>query len=270
MSLENTPVTLAATGVTLNAEIRPGDDDSPVICLHGIWDDSKYFVELALEGAFPGQKMYLLDLRGHGESDKPEVGYGLNNYADDIIAFITERRMDNVVLVGHSLGALTSLLVAAEMPDRIRAMVLEDPPIPLRSENMETFATLVDLKQKSFETVVDEIKAWRPFITQEQAEDTARRLQQTADGVLAEAAKDLSITAEVPAPGVMIPAPTLVIQAGNEDQRAFGSEGSGILGAVLPNLTIETIPDTSHNVLREKPEQYRDLVQEWWNGVQPA
>ncbi|MEZ4569636.1 MAG: hypothetical protein R2849_04770 [Thermomicrobiales bacterium] len=71
MSLENTPVTLAATGVTLNAEIRPGDDDSPVICLHGIWDDGKYFVELALEGAFPGQKMYLLDLRGHGESDKP-------------------------------------------------------------------------------------------------------------------------------------------------------------------------------------------------------
>jgi pimeloyl-ACP methyl ester carboxylesterase len=270
MSLENTPVTLAATGITLNAEVRPGDDDSPVICLHGIWDDGKYFAELALAGAFDGQKMYLFDLRGHGESDKPEVGYGLNNYADDIIAFITERRLDNVVLVGHSLGALTSLLVAAEMPDRIRAIVLEDPPLPLRSESAETFATLVDLKQKSFEAVVDELKAWRPFITREQAEGSARRLLQTADGVLAEAAKDLATTAEVPAPGVTIPVPTLVIQAGNEDQRAFGSDGPGILGAVLPNLTIETISETSHNVLREKPEQYRDLVQAWWNDVQPA
>lgn len=270
MSLENTPVTLAATGVTLSAEVRPGDDDSPVICLHGIWDDGKYFVELALEGAFPGQKMYLFDLRGHGESDKPEVGYGLNNYADDIIAFITERRLDNVVLVGHSLGALTSLLVAAEMPDRIRAMVLEDPPLPLRAESAETFASLVDLKQKSYETVVDELRAWRPFITQEQAEASARRLLQTADGVLAEASKDLSITAEVPTPGVTIPAPTLVIQAGNEDERAFGSEGPGLLGEVLPNLTIETVPETGHNILREKPDQYRDLVQEWWNDVQPA
>lgn len=270
MSLENTPVTLAATGITLSTEVRPGDDDSPVICLHGIWDDGKYFADFPLKGAFDGQKMYLFDLRGHGESDKPDAGYGLNNYADDIVAFITERRLDNVVLVGHSLGALTSLLVAAAMPDRIRAMVLEDPPIPLRSGSAETFATLVDLKQKSFETVVDELRAWRPFITREQAEDSARRLQQTADGVLAEASKDLSITAEVPVPGVTIPAPTLVIQAGNEDERAFGSDGPGILGEVIPNLTIESIPETSHNVLREKPDQYRELVQAWWNDVQPA
>ncbi len=270
MSLENTPVTLAATGITLSAEVRPGDDDSPVICLHGIWDDGKYFAELALQGAFDGQQMYLFDLRGHGESDKPEAGYGLNNYTDDIVAFITERRLDNVVLVGHSLGALTSLLVAAELPDRIRAIVLEDPPIPPRSGNAETFATLVDLKQKSFETVVDELRAWRPFMTQEQAERSARRLQQTADAVLAEASQDLSATATVPVPGVTIPAPTLVIQAGNEDERAFGSDGPGLLGAVIPNLTIETIPETSHNVLREKPDQYRELVQEWWSSVQPA
>ena len=270
MSLENTPVTIAETGVTLNAEVRPGDDDSPVICLHGIWDDGKYFVDLALKGAFPGRKMYLFDLRGHGESDKPETGYGLNDYASDIIAFITERRLENVVLVGHSLGALTSLLVTAAMPDRIRAMVLEDPPLPLRAESAQTFASLVDLRRKSFDEVVDELKAWRPFITREQAEASARRLQQTAEGVLAEASQDLATTADVPAPGVTISAPTLVIQAGNEDQRAFGSEGPGLLGEVLPNLTIETIPDTSHNILREKPEQYRDLVQEWWNGVQPA
>lgn len=270
MPLVNTPVTLAATGMTLNAEMRPGDDASPVICLHGIWDDSKYFVDFAEGGAFPGQPMYLFDFRGHGASDKPEAGYGLNDYAGDIIAFIVEQRLDEVVLVGHSLGALTSLLVAAELPDRIRAMVLEDPPIPLRPASADTFSSLVDLKQKSFEQVVDELKAWRPFITQEQVEGSARRLLQTADGVLVEASQDLATTAEVPAPGVTIPAPTLVIQAGYEDQRAFGEAGPALLRAVLPNLTIETIPETSHNVLREKPDQYLALVQAWWNDVKPA
>lgn len=270
MALEKTPITLAATGLTLNAQVRPGNDDSPVICLHGIWDDGMYFASFAEAGAFDGQQMYLFDLRGHGDSDKPASGYGLNDYAADIIAFITERRLDNVVLVGHSLGALTSMLVAAEAQDRIRAMVLEDPPIPLRPASADTFAVLVDLKQKSFETVVDELRAWRPFMTQEAAEGSARRLQQTADGVLREASKDLAATADVPVPGVQIAAPTLVIQAGNEDERAFGSDGPEILGGVLPNLTIETIPETNHNVLREKPEEYRALVQAWWNDVQPA
>lgn len=270
MALEKLPITLTATGLTLNARVRPGDDDSTVICLHGIWDDGMYFVELAVAGVFDDSQMYLFDLRGHGDSDKPESGYGLDDYAADITAFITERQLDNVVLVGHSLGALTSLLVAAEVPDRIRAMVLEDPPIPLRSASADTFAILAELKQKSFETVVDELRAWQPSLSQEAAEGSARRLQRTADGVLREASQGLAATAEVPVPGVVIAAPTLVIQAGNEDMRAFGSDGPEILGAVLPHLTIETIPETSHNVLREKPDEYRALVQAWWNDVQPA
>jgi pimeloyl-ACP methyl ester carboxylesterase len=88
--------------------------------------------------------------------------------------------------------------------------------------------------------------------------------------VLAAATADLTGGREIPDSNTTIPAPTLVIQAGHEDQRAFGSEGHGLLGAVIPNLQIETIPETSHNVLREKPDQYRDLVQEWWRGVGAA
>ncbi len=269
MSLERTSIGLDSTGIALSAEVRPGENP-PVICLHGIWDEGKYFEKLATGGAFPGIRMYLFDLRGHGTSDKPESGYLLSDYAGDIIAFIIEQDLAKVVLVGHSLGALTSLLVAAELPGRIAAMVLEDPPVPLRTTTREVFATLLDLKQKPFETVVDEFQAWRPFLSPEEAEGSARRLIQTADGVLKEASGDLSGGREVPVPGVTIPSPTLVIQAGYEDQRAFGSEGRDRLGAVLPNLRVETIPETSHNVLREKPDQYQALVQEWWDAVQPA
>ena len=197
--------------------------------------------------------------------------YDWDDYAGDIIRLIRDQDLEQVVLVGHSLGALTSLLVAAELPDRIAAMVLEDPPIPLRETSGEVFANLLDLKRKPFETVVDEFRAWRPFLSRADAEGSARRLIQTADAVLFEASNTINRrNTQIPNPDVTIPAPTLVIQAGYEDQRAFGEDGPGLLGAVLPNLRIETIPGTSHNVFREKPEEYRALVQAWWGDVAPA
>ena len=258
-------------GLTLQARHRSGNG-APVICMHGIWDEGSYFNALAGDGpgTFAGHPMYLVDLRGHGESDKPESGYRWTDYADDIVCLVEDEGFERVVLVGHSLGAMTSLLAAAQIPDRIAAMVLEDPPVPMREAAGDVFGTLLELKQKPFETVVDEIRAWRPFITQDEAEGSARRLIQTADGVLAEVSSGASADIQIPTPGVTIPAPALVIQAGYEDQRAFGAEGPALLKAVLPNLRIETIPETSHNVLREKPDEYRALIQEWWDAVQPA
>jgi pimeloyl-ACP methyl ester carboxylesterase len=260
-----------SNGLTLRAHRRPGTG-VPVICMHGIWDEGAYFSELAGDGpgTFSGRPLYLVDLRGHAESDKPESGYGWQDYAGDIVCLIQDQGFEQVTLVGHSLGALTSLLVAAQIPDRIAAMVLEDPPVPLREVSGDVFSTLLDLKQKAFETVVDELHAWRPFMSREQAEGSARRLVQTADGVLSEASSGISRGVQIPVPNVTIPAPTLVIQAGYEDQRAFGVEGPALLGAVLPNLRIETIPETSHNVFREKPDEYKAIVQEWWDALYPA
>ena len=270
MTLTSERVELS-NGLTLRAHRRAGAG-APVICMHGIWDEGDYFRALGGDGpgSFAGHPLYLFDLRGHGESDKPESGYGWQDYADDIVCFIKDRDFEQALLVGHSLGALTSLLVAAEIPDRIAAMVLEDPPVPLREVSGDVFGTLLELKQQKFETVVDELHAWRPFMSREQAEGSARRLVQTADGVLAEASSGISGDVRIPVPGVTISAPTLVIQAGYEDQRAFGAEGPALLGAVLPNLTIETIPETSHNVFREKPDGYKALVQAWWDALQPA
>jgi pimeloyl-ACP methyl ester carboxylesterase len=270
MELQSRRIELS-NGLTLHAQHRPGDGP-PVICMHGIWDQGSYFRALAGEGpgTFASHPMYLFDLRGHGQSDKPESGYAWSDYADDIVTFIRDNDFERVVLVGHSLGALTALLAAAVVPDRIAAMVLEDPPVPLRPQSGEMFATLLELKRQPFEAVVDELHAWRPFLSREQAEGSARRLVQTADAVLAEASSATRPDVEIPVRGVTIPAETLVIQAGYADQRAFGVEGPALLGAVLPNLRIETIPETSHNVLREKPDEYRALVQEWWDAVQPA
>jgi pimeloyl-ACP methyl ester carboxylesterase len=144
-------------------------------------------------------------------------------------------------------------------------MVLEDPPIPL-IDRTSAFAGLLEMKQQPIETITEDFLVWRPFLTREQAEGSARRLKNTADGVLREAAESISRQAELPVPGVTIPARTLVIPAGIEEERAFGAAGPELLAAVIPDLRFETIPETSHNVLREKPDAYRALLAEFFSG----
>jgi pimeloyl-ACP methyl ester carboxylesterase len=68
-----------------------------------------------------------LDLRGHGESDKPQGPYPVSAYADDVAHLIVELKLGKVVAVGHSMGGITVLQLAATHPDRVAAIVMVDP-----------------------------------------------------------------------------------------------------------------------------------------------
>lgn len=249
------------TGVTLNVAERPGSG-TPVICLHGVWDWWRYWLPLIPEGAgsFAGRPLVMLDLRGHGASSKPETGYTWDHYSRDVVALIQQEGYERVTLVGHSLGALTALLAAAELPERIEALVLEDPPLPMRKGPNENFRGVYEMRQQTLEQIIDDFTVWRPWTTREQAESSATCLKETADGVFQAMFAGASDAIDVPKPGVVIDAPTLVIRAGIEEQRALCDGGEELLRAVLPNLTLVTIPETSHTVLRDRPDAYRRVL----------
>lgn len=259
-------VTVGA-GITLNVVERPGVG-TPVVCLHGVWDWWRYWRPLVTPGpgSFAGRPLLMLDLRGHGDSSKPESGYRWVDYAADVVAFITAQGYERVTLAGHSLGALTALLTAAQMPERIESLLLEDPPLPLRTGPNDMFRGVYEMRAQTFEQIVDDFTVWRPWVTREQAEESATCLLQTADGVFQAMFAGVSDGIQIPVPGVVIDAPALVIRAGNAEQRAFRDGGEELLRSVLPQLRIETIPDTSHTVLRDAPDAYRALLAATFGG----
>jgi len=249
------------TGITLNVVERPGSG-TPVICLHGVWDWWRYWTPLieAGDGSFAGRPLLMLDLRGHGDSSKPESGYTWADYAGDVVALIQQEGYERVTLVGHSLGALTALLTAAELPQCVESLVLEDPPLPMRKGPNENFRGVYEMRQQSIEQIIDDFSVWRPWTTREQADSSAICLKETADGVFQAMFSGTSDGIDVPKPGVTIDAPTLVIRAGIEEQRALRDGGEELLRAVLPNLKLVTIPETSHTVLRDRPDGYRRVL----------
>jgi pimeloyl-ACP methyl ester carboxylesterase len=253
-----TPV---ATGVTFNVVERPGEG-APVICLHGVWDWWRYWRPLVPvgPGSFTPRPLVMLDLRGHGASSKPEVGYTRTDYAADVVALIREAGYERVTLVGHSLGAMTALLVAGQLPERVESLVLEDPPLPPTRGPNEGFRGVYEMRRQTFAQVVDDFMVWRPWATREQAESSATCLLQTADGVFQAMFSGASDGIDIPTPGVTIDAPALLMRAGIDEQRAFDGAAEPSLRAVLPRLRIETILDTSHTMLRDAPGPYRALL----------
>ncbi len=104
---------------------RAGEGPDPVVCLHGITAQHRAF-NAAARYLGPSRGLVGVDLRGRGDSDKPESGYGLEMHAADVVRVLDHLGLESAVLVGHSMGGFVALKTALAFPDRVRALVLLD------------------------------------------------------------------------------------------------------------------------------------------------
>jgi pimeloyl-ACP methyl ester carboxylesterase len=117
--------------VALHHRVQGPPDAPAVVLLHGggsrgaTWDR---FTPALLAA---GHRVVVPDLRGHADSPRHRP-YTLQHHRDDVLALLDRLELHQVTLIGHSLGGFAATLVAQEQPERIRRLVLEDPPAPPR------------------------------------------------------------------------------------------------------------------------------------------
>ena len=111
---------------------RSGDPDAPtVVLLHGVTDSGTTWPDLL---AHWGDRydVHAPDLRGHGTS--PRFTPAQMAYAPEVLVAAVVALLDAlpgpVALVGHSLGGVTALRTALVRPEKVRALVVEDPARP--------------------------------------------------------------------------------------------------------------------------------------------
>lgn len=115
-------------GVRLSYEVW-GSGPKTLIYIHGILLDAHTNHRLAHDLAELGYRVVLVDLPGHGLSEKPlhAAAHRIDAYARHVVALMDELALDEAVVGGMSLGADVTLHVAVEAGPRVRAMVLEMP-----------------------------------------------------------------------------------------------------------------------------------------------
>lgn len=122
-----TPATVDLGHVTLGYRTTGSPNGLPVVLLHGLGEDAAGWDRFAGELADRGRQAIAVDLRGHATSSHPGE-YSFELMADDVLAFLADRGLTRIDLVGHSMGGMVAQLVAARAPDLVRRLVIEDAP----------------------------------------------------------------------------------------------------------------------------------------------
>lgn len=135
-----TPVPRTITVNTLQLHVMDwGGNGSPLLLVHGL-ASSLHMFDLIAPALTAHHHVYAIDMRGHGESDKPDSGYDFETISRDLDSAVRELGIhEPFTLIGHSWGAYTALYYAATRPKNVKkAVLLDGGTYPLR-EDFETW-----------------------------------------------------------------------------------------------------------------------------------
>ena len=257
---------LLKTGVRLRYAYKGDSSGTPVIMLHG-YTDSWFSFSSVLPLLDKKYRVYILDQRGHGDSDRPVGGYAMQQFAGDVLAFMDAMNLKQATIVGHSMGSFVAQRVASEAPERVTKLVLVASGTSLRNN------TVRDL-QRAIDGLKDTAPVPETFARDFQMSTVFKPLApEFLQGVVKESVKLpvrvwREVMAEMLAPEAdvqlkKIKTPTLVLWGDKET--IFPRSEQDLLVSELRNAVLKVYPDTGHALHWEKPERFAKDLQEFVN-----
>jgi non-heme chloroperoxidase len=272
------PVSFACGDVVLRGDSWTADGDRPhVLFLHGGGQTRNSWGGSARALAAEGWTCTALDLRGHGDSDwSPDGRYRLDDYADDI-AQVVPQLGPHVVLVGASLGGLTSLTVQGRDGGAAEALVLVDI-VPRSSpegvarigkfmtDHLDGFASLED--------VAEAVAAYTRRPRRRNLEGLKKNVRLREDGRWYwhwDPALMKALPADEPRPGAdpaavldlarRVTVPVLVVRGLRSD--VLDDEGIAEFLSAVPSARVADVAEAGHMVAGDDNDDFTEAVRQF-------
>ena len=243
---------VAIEGVTLS--ILEGGSGDPIIFVHGVVTTSNIFPSY-LKAYSPAYRGIAVDLRGYGDSQKPETGFTIAQFSKDLIALADALGIQKPVWLGVSMGGMILQRLALDYPDRVRALVLvstTDGAMVL-DKDLPTIGKGRDYREVS-KTIIAE--SFPPGTPPSLYQPLLDRIPTWNGTVLREALTSMS-QANVHGQLHRVAAPTLIV-VGAKDDVATPAIARGIQAQIAGSQLIEF--DTGHFMMAEDPERFRMVL----------
>jgi non-heme chloroperoxidase len=250
-----------ATGLRLHYTERGDRTGEAIVFLHA-YTDSWFSFSRVLSLLSTEYHAFAFDERGHGDSDKPECCYTVDDFTADVDAFMEAVGIEEATLVGDSSGGMIAQRVALSYPRRVSRLVLMGSPTTLLNneaviEKGKEMLALEDPIPPEFvrgfhlSTIHHPVpEALLATALSETLKVPARVWRDYYEGVL--------LTVDDTARLGEINAPTLILWG--ERDAILGREEQERRAAAIPDATLKVYPDTGHAVAWERPEWVvRDL-----------
>lgn len=209
--------------------------------------------------------IYACDLRGHGKSGRDGDHYQLNDYARDIVALLQQRVNEPAVVIGHSLGAMTTIAVAAQIPERVRAIVLLDPPLFLRNSTIDAVPYVKEWMNivyrltssvKSYEEMVETVRSFSPG-------DDEASIKMKADNLFGIAPETADVHLhdrllegfDIGQAFRQIQCPVLLFQAEWSQGGVGRDEDAEFVKAIHPDTVVVKLAGAGHQIQEERSEE---------------
>ena len=256
-----------ANGVRLHYETS-GTGHIPVVLVHGYGMSSAVWEKVL--PLFPSDyRLFAVDLRGFGRSDKPENGYSCPELAHDLRAFLDALGLSRAVLIGHSFGGLVIQHFAARHPERVLALVLSNtfaaalPPkglTPAVEQRIIGYGSAEE-NRKIFSTTIPRYFDAANVSTEDIGHFVEVGLQ-ASNAALRETLKANYTTPAIPAPQLAaVRAPVLILLATHDPFGAF--DHAIAMSDALPNNRVQAIAHCGHSPMWEKPSEFARTVAEF-------
>ncbi|MGM0591123.1 MAG: alpha/beta fold hydrolase [Halobacteriota archaeon] len=247
----------------------------PLVFLHGVMAGLRYF-EPQLADLSNRYRTLALDFRGHGRSEKTEHGHTVPQYARDLHAFFEQRNLDDVVLVGWSMGALVAWEYVEQFgTSRLRALVDVDmEPTRFRWDDyahgtttLESLrAALVDIQTDHLQ-FVDRITEPlladhpSPALRTMMLDETSRCPPPIKCAILFDCTfrdyRELLPTLDVP---------MLVCAGADETWRSVASVEYA--AALVPDARFELFGGSGHCLTVEEPQRFNEVLREFVESLE--
>ena len=261
-----------STDVTLHYAERGDRKGEAILFLHA-YTDSWFAFSRALHLLSPSYHAFAPDERGHGDSDKPECCYTVDDYVADVDAFMEQLEIDDATLVGSSSAGIIAQRVALDYPHRVSRLVLIGAPTTLvnnegvRQLGEQMLAALEDPVSPEFVREFQASTIHHPISEEFLAGLVSESLKVPAhvwhdywNGVL--------LTVDDTVRLGEIDAPTLIV-SGERDVLLPREEQEWRSGAI-PDARLKVYPDTGHAVAFERPEWVVRDLEEFMKERRPS
>jgi non-heme chloroperoxidase len=260
-----------STGPRLHYAERGDPTGEAIIFLHG-YTDSWFSFSRVLPLLSPEYQAFALTERGHGDSDKPECCYTLEDFAADVDAIMDALSIEEATLVGMSGGSFIAQRVALDYPHRVSHLVLISSAVTLRDNEAvmglgEEMLALEDPISPEFVREWQEVNVYHPVpdeffatVVSESLKLPARVWRDYWEGVV--------LAPDHAARLGEIEAPTLILWG--EQDAVFSREDPERLAEAIPGATLKVYPETGHSVHWERPEQVVRDLEEFMKDTRPA
>ena len=275
-------VRFEGAGLTLAADIEGPADGRPLLFLHGGGQTRQSWGKALHQAAQHGYRACALDLRGHGESDwSPDGHYDIDSFAADARAVL--RTWDQpAVLIGASLGGLTSLIVAANPPPKVAGLILVD--IAVRNEEAGTreISEFMNGAPDGFANIdeaADAVAAYLPHRPRpKDASGLMRNLREREDGRLvwhwdptlftnmAKGNRSRALHEDyLETAARQLEVPTLLIRGGRS--RVLSREGAEHFLQIAPHAEYVDVNDADHMVAGDANDLFNEAVFSFIGGL---